>query len=121
LFIASITVAANFPCHNMISQYCLVCPNFLVSISYLQFRLKFCKCSVIWSKTVKGPSPLKVSTNPAAVTAVTSVEKSAFPAATPTMFESQQLLVSIATVESAISVDSAFDHKKVITLLIQMH
>jgi hypothetical protein len=43
------------------------------------------------SKTVKGPSPLKVSTNPAA-TAVTSVEKSAFPAATPTMFESQQLL-----------------------------
>jgi hypothetical protein len=45
------------------------------------------------ANTVKGPSLLKA--NPAALTAATSVEKSAFPAATPTMFEFLQQLLCL--------------------------
>ena len=37
------------------------------------------------ANTVKGPSPLKVSTSPAALTAATNVENSGFPAATSTI------------------------------------
>ena len=42
------------------------------------------KASLVGAKTVNGPALFRVSTNPAACTAVTRVEKSALPAATPT-------------------------------------
>ena len=44
--------------------------------------------------TVKGPSPLKVSTNPAAVTAATKVLKSSLPAAISTIFLGGQQVFS---------------------------
>ena len=45
----------------------------------------FANAALVGANTVNGPSPLKVSTRPAAVTAATSVEKSSLPAAMPTM------------------------------------
>ena len=42
------------------------------------------KASLVGAKTVNGPPPLNVSTNPADLTAVTRVEKSALLAATST-------------------------------------
>ena len=58
---------------------------------------------------MNGPSPLKVSPKPAAVTAATSVLKFSFPEATSTMFGNTTSVVAVASItdSSAISV-SAF-------------
>src|SRR5690606_18389520 len=50
------------------------------------------KAAFVGAKTVKGPSPLSVSTNPAALTAATSVEKSGLPAAMSTMAGSRAVI-----------------------------
>ena len=49
--------------------------------------------SLLGAKTVKGPSPLRVSTNPAAVTAVTRVDKSGVATAASTMVGKSSLKV----------------------------
>ena len=60
--------------------------NFNLSKKHSKLCAKYLvKAELVGANTVKGPSPFKASTNPAAFTAATKVEKSLLEAAIPTI------------------------------------
>ena len=77
----------------------------------------FAKAALVGAKTVNGPGPDRVSTRPAAFTAVTSVDRSGTPTAVATM-----LAVGAASAGRAVVViaEAAMANRAALTVLLRM-